>query len=177
MGQSQPGAGCHDHLRLQARDIALRFLAYRPRSEAEVRRRLAKDFPAQVIDPLVEALVRQGLIDDRAFARQWRAGRERRRPRSQRLIRQELLHRGLSAEVIAESLEGFDDEANAYLAAERPARRLAARGADKEEFRRRMAALLGRRGFGFGAIRQTTRRLWQELGPDALDRHGDADDD
>ncbi len=155
----------------------MRFLAYRPRSEAEVRRRLARNFPAQVVAPLVESLTRQGLIDDRAFARQWRASREKRRPRSQRLIKQELRHLGVSDEVIAESLDGFDDAANAYLAGERPAQRLADRGVDRAEFGRRIAALLGRRGFGYGVIRETTGQLWRDSRPDALDGQGNSDDD
>ena len=178
MEHTQPaGLGYSDALIVRAREAALRFLAYRPRSEAEVRRRLSRKFPAEIVAALLESLARQGLIDDRAFARQWRASREKRRPRSRRLIKQELRQFGVSGDVIAESLEGFDDAANAYLAGERPARRLADRGVDREEFVRRIGALLGRRGFGFGVIQQATGRLWLDSRPDALDSQGYSDDD
>ena len=161
----------------QAREAAFRFLAYRPRSEAEVRRRLARNYPDEVIAPLLETLLRQGLIDDLAFAQQWRTSREQSRQRAQRLIRMELLRLGVSSDVIAESLEGFDEHANAVLAGERQARRLAGRGVTEEEFRRRVGAHLQRRGFGFSLVRQVVQELWEELGPDPLDGKNDADND
>ena len=73
----------------------MRLLGYRGRSEAEVRRRLSPRYDSQVIDRVIAALTQQGYLDDATFARQWRSSRERRRPRGQRLLRQELLGKGV----------------------------------------------------------------------------------
>lgn len=56
----------------RAYERALNFLSYRPRSEAEVRRKLReKNVEDEVIEVVVERLTRTGLLDDREFARYW----------------------------------------------------------------------------------------------------------
>ena len=119
----------------RAKEQALRFLAYRARSEAEVRRRLSRKYSQGVVEEVIEALRNQNLLDDLAFALQWRASREQFRPRAGGLIRQELQGFGVPAEVIEDSLTEFDEEANAARAAGSFARRLACRDADWSEFR------------------------------------------
>src|SRR5215207_7990017 len=50
-------------------DSALRFLGHRPRSEQEVRQRLARHgYPDDLVDRAIEKLRRLDLIDDAAFA-------------------------------------------------------------------------------------------------------------
>ena len=160
----------------RAREQALRFLSYRARSEAEVRRRLSRRYSRGVVEDVLESLRSQNLLDDLAFARQWRASRERSRPRAGRLIHQELRGFGVPAEVIEDSLAGFDDEANAARAAEFFARRLAFRDADWSEFREKLTAHLRRRGFASGLVAETVSRAWEELGADPLHRQGDSDE-
>lgn len=160
-----------------AKDAALRFLTYRARSEAEVRRRLSTKYAPATVEAVVESLLRQNLLNDLGFAREWRASRERFRPRAACLVRQELLRKGVSPEVIQESLQEFDDEANAARAAAGLARRLAAREVTQREFQGKVAAHLQRRGFGGGLVRSTVERLWEELGTDSLHCQGDANDD
>jgi regulatory protein len=159
------------------RDAALRFLSYRARSEAEVRRRLLRRYPAEMVEAVVVQLREQQLLDDTAFARQWRNNRERHRPRASRLVQQELQRMGVSAEVAREALDGFDDQTNAYAAALRYAGRLSARGYPAEELRRRLWSHLRQRGFGFGDIRGAVDRVLAELGPDLLHGQHDGDDD
>ena len=66
---------------------ALRFLAPRPRSRAEVRRRLLQPRrnrakpPAEVVDRVLERLAEKHLLDDREFAGYWVEQRERFRDR------------------------------------------------------------------------------------------------
>ena len=159
---------------LAARSAAFRLLGYRGRSEAEVRRRLTPRYHSQVIDRVITALTEQGYLDDAAFARQWRSSRERRRPRGQRLLRQELLGKGVPEETIREALENFDGPGNAYRAGLSLAMRLA-RG-EFSQFRRRLWSLLQRRGFDGGVITETVRTLWQELS-DPLNGSVDAETD
>lgn len=86
----------------QALEVAARFLATRPRTRWEVRRRLER---AGVTDPLLEATLERleglGLVDDAAFAAWWRDQRDRHAPRGQRLLESELRAKGVPREVIA----------------------------------------------------------------------------
>lgn len=146
----------------EALNAALRLLSYRPRSVAEVRRRLARKWPPPVIDRVILFLQEHNYLDDAAFAQLWRRGREQRKPRGQRALQQELRQLGVAREVIEEALEDFDAPANAYNAGQKLAARLVGRGADAEQFRRKVSAHLQRRGFDYGVIAATTRRLWAE---------------
>ena len=139
----------------------LRLLAYRARSEAEVRNRLARRFTPEAVDRAVALLKTRRFLDDAEFARGWRESRERRRPRGEAALRQELLQRGVAPDVIEEALEGFDAASNAYRAGSKLARRISA--ATGQDFRRRLWAHLQRKGFKQGVVRETVERLWQEL--------------
>lgn len=177
--KSQQTSGADDRLQKpqdspfnQALAVALRFLAHRSRTEAEIRRRLESAHIHDVVDQVIAWLQRQRYLDDAAFAVEWRRQRELRRPRSESLIRQELTRLGVSKEVTETALEGFDAAANAYQAAQKPAARL--KGADHARFKQRLWGYLQRRGFRADIIGQTVQRLWEELS-DPLDGHVDAD--
>ena len=121
----------------------------------------------------MEALRKQGLLDDVAFARFWRQSRERHRPKGASVLRWELTRMGVSREVVDEALEGLDEEEGAYLAASRMVRRLDQ--ADYGTFRKKLAAYLRRRGFSHEAVGRTIQRLWQELSDSAYGHiEGDA---
>ena len=160
--------------RNKAKQDALRFLAYRMRSHAEVRRRLEKSYSSQVVEQVLEELQAQHLLDDAAFAQEWRRQRERRRPRGQIAIRQELLGLGVEPEVIREAFEGFDATDNAYRAGLDFSRRLA--GSDYSRFRQRLWPFLQRRGFDHAVIQDVVRRLWQDLA-DPLNGSVDAEEE
>jgi regulatory protein len=143
-------------------DRALDFLSYRPRSQAEVERYLerkgvADDLTARVVNRLKEA----GLIDDLAFASYWVENREIFRPRAARSLRYELVRKGVPGPIIAQALEGIDEEDSAYRAAQERSRKLA--HLDHDEFCRKIGAFLERRGFGYAVARRVAERLWQEL--------------
>ena len=158
-------------------DAALRFLGYRARSEAEVRRRLLRRYSPEVVEQVVDLLKAQRYLDDPAFAREWRSNRERFRPRAGRLVRQELLRLGVSAEVAQSALSDFDNQANAQEAASRLARRLRSRDYTPEELRRRLWSHLRQRGFGYGEIKEAVDRVLEELGTDLLHSQHDPEDD
>ena len=151
-----------------ALDAALRFLSYRPRSEAEVRRRLARRFPGPSVDNAIVTLREQGLLDDAAFAQFWRQNRERSRPKGASAMKWELLRMGVSREVADDALEGLDEDENAYRAARGISRRLGQ--SDYDAFRKKLVPYLRRRGFGPEATRGAVRRLWSELSDTV---HGD----
>ncbi|MFQ6030411.1 MAG: regulatory protein RecX [Dehalococcoidia bacterium] len=160
----------------QARDAALRFISYRSRSEAEVRRRLSRQYPEPVIEQVVTGLRADGSLDDSAFARLWRRHREQHRPRGQRLLKQELYRLGVDRETAEEALEGYDDADNAYRAGFKFARSMRSRAYSEEVFRRRLWGYLQRRGFPYSLARGVVDQLWQELTADPLDRDEDSED-
>jgi regulatory protein len=155
---------------IQAKDAALRLLSYRARSEAEVRRRLSRRYPPDVIEKVISNLHQTGQLDDETFTRFWVQNREQHRPRSRKVIRQELLRLGVSGDLVRETLEGFDEEANAYRAGWKVGQRLASRSDSEEQFRQRLSEYLKRRGFGYGVTVATVNQIWHELGADSLHR-------
>jgi regulatory protein len=177
MGGHEPSGGGAEPGLQNARDAALRFLAYRPRSESEVRRRLLRRYPPDIVQQVVAQLREQHFLDDTAFARQWRENRERHRPRAGRLVRQELLRLGVPTETAQDALQDFDNQANAWAAATRLAERLNSRGYSSEELRRRLWSHLRQRGFGYGDIREAVEGVLEELGTDLLHGQHHPDDD
>jgi len=152
----------------KAHEKALKFLAPRPRSEAEVRRRLTlhKLAPA-MIDTLVARLQRAGLLDDQAFANFWVENRTTFRPRSARVLRMELRQKGLGEEAVRTALTGTNDADAAYALGEKRVRRLLT--LPRDEFRRKLGDFLMRRGFSYDIIEPVVTRLWAEHGSGAAD--------
>lgn len=157
-------------VRRTALDAALRLLAYRPRSESEMRGRLARrGLPAPVIDATVVRLREQGLLDDAAFAAYWVESRSRMRPRSRRLLARELSSKGVERRTALRAAEAVNDAEAAYEAGSRRLRALS--GLDYPEFRRRLGDLLLRRGFNYETAREAVERLWRETGAGAPAGH------
>jgi len=148
-------------LRRKCYNAACRFLGYRPRSEQEVRQRLQRQgFDVACIQQTVDRLKELGLIDDAQFARLWVDNRDDLRPRGRRLMKLELRQKGLPQDIIEWAVGDLDEAEAAYRAAEKKARCLPAN--DYDTFRKRLAAHLGRRGFGYDTMNTTIERIWKE---------------
>jgi regulatory protein len=148
---------------------ALQFLSYRPRSSAEVRRRLAeKGYDASAIEGALERLIRAGLVDDEAFAQFWIENRATFKPRSKRALRYELRQKGVADSVIDGALTDHDESDAAYRAAQTRGAKLARRH-DRDTIRTKLLAFLSRRGFSFEISRETVNRVLQELGQEEAD--------
>ena len=156
-----PAAEQTDSSYIKAKNAALRLLSYRSRSEGEIQRRLQRKFTGEVIERTISDLRRQGLLNDAAFAREWREQREKFRPRGPGVIRQELQRLGVDREVIREALSDFDASANAYNAGYKYAAKLPLE--DATAFRRKLGGFLHRRGFDGEVLGQTVERLLREL--------------
>ena len=144
-----------------AMESALRLLAYRPRSEQELRERLArKGFEPAVVDKTLGRLRELGYLDDGAFARFWTETRQTFRPRSRWLLTAELRRRGVSQHTAEEATAGLSDEEAAYQAAQRRLRAL--HGLEYQRFREKLGGFLNRRGFSYEIARHTVDRCWAE---------------
>jgi regulatory protein len=157
----------------RAYERALNFLSYRPRSEAEVRRNLrGKDAEEQVIERVIERLTRAGLLDDREFARYWVENRAQFKPRGARALRQELWEKGVPDAVVAETLEGFDEEEAARQVAETGARKMAHLA--PRDFRRKLSAYMMRRGFSYAVINPLIEEMLETARCESLPDTGES---
>ncbi len=144
----------------RATAAALRFISYRPRTESEVRARLRRHYPPQIIDTVVQSLVDRSLIDDSRYAQSWADSRYRLKPRSADAIRRELATKGIPRSQAEEAVLDLDEYDSAYRAGSKHARLLT----DKTlaTFKRRMWAYLQRRGFNSTVTGTTVECLWRE---------------
>jgi regulatory protein len=147
--------------RVTAHEAALRLLSSRQRSEKEMRTRLAmRGFEPAVIDDEVERLRRAGLLDDEKFARAWVEDRKRVSPRGRRMLRYELLGRGIDVESVDLATDGVDDRETALALARSRARGSAM--ADYETFMAKVGGFLRRRGFDYSVAADAARSVWAE---------------
>ena len=145
----------------QAYERALKFLAPRPRSTVEVRRRLTTaQIPAAAIEAVIVRLTRAGLLDDKAFAGFWVENRATFRPRSKRALQMEMKQKGLPDEAVKEALAETDDASAAEALARQRVRRLA--GLEYQDFRRKLGEYLARRGFDYDTIQPVVEQAWKE---------------
>jgi regulatory protein len=94
-----------------ATKIAVDALSRRARSRGELTEILKKKLvPDEVIDRLLDRLVAQRLIDDRAFALEWSQLRHRSKGLSRRVLAQELRKKAISQELIDEVLAEISRE-------------------------------------------------------------------
>jgi len=94
-----------DPLYEKARQVALRYLAYRMRSREEVRSKLAgKGFKRDIIKKIVDRFCDLGYLDDRNFARQWAKNLAADRLWGDRKIAATLREKGISSDLIEEGI-------------------------------------------------------------------------
>lgn len=93
----------------KAYSAAIRYLAYRMRSEKEVRDRLKLKGHEEYSDEVVARLIREQYLDDTDFATRWVHMRidQNFAPRK---IQSELLQKGITKETIDEVLEEYQEE-------------------------------------------------------------------
>jgi regulatory protein len=146
---------------------AIELLSYRPRAEAEIRKRLSESgFGSGEVEEVLNRLRQAGLVSDENFARAWADNRATFRPRSHRMVAAELRQKGVAEETIEQALSELPDDGDlAYQTALRYARRLD--GLEWEDFRKKMGGHLGRKGYAYEDVAEVTRRIWNEI-------HGEA---
>jgi len=121
--------------------IALHFLKFRPRSVFEVEEKLkTKRFGEKEIKRTIQTLRKNGLLDDKKFAKMWIRDRNLLRPSGSYLLKMELRKLGISDDNIEDALKDQNEEELAKKALESKHRY---RNADFTK----QAQFLQRRGF------------------------------
>ncbi|HEX5021347.1 MAG TPA: regulatory protein RecX [Candidatus Binatia bacterium] len=130
--------------------MALRYLGYRPRSEAEVRRCLSRRGCAPgAVDSVIEKLRSLHYLNDGTFARNWALGRAQGRGYGPRRIEQELKSKGVGQSLIRDALRETFVEVDETAQAKRLLTKHF-KGCDFTEPKtlRRAVGFLQRRGYG-----------------------------
>jgi regulatory protein len=151
------------------RELALKALERRRRTRSELATWLRqRGVSTAESAPILDRLTEVGLLDDLEYARVYLARRAASRPRGARLLRLELLAKGVPAELADQALDERGDDADPVAEALKAARPLLSRGAglDPRARKQRYWAFLARRGFSTDVI----ERAWREAGaPDGDD--------
>ncbi len=143
----------------RARERLLYALDRRLHSEKELREKLRRDYPPDIIDDAIKELDDIGLIDDAAFARAFCEHRMVSQKKGPYAIRQELMLKGVERDIINAALdEVFCDEDGEYSAAKAAAERYRD-DLDTPKGRQRAFAALTRKGFEYNTIKRVLREL------------------
>lgn len=142
-----------------ATKIAVDALSRRARSRGELAQILRKKLvPDEIIERLLDRLVAQKLVDDRAFAQEWSQLRHRSKGLSRRVLAQELRAKVIPVEIIDEVLEEISREDEVIAARNLVAKKLRTltRVGDDVKYRR-LHSLLARKGYSSSVISEALR--------------------
>jgi regulatory protein len=140
----------------EARQYAFLLLSYKARTASELRQRLArKGFSPDIVARTLQRLAELKMIDDAGFARRFAEDRITIGHKGKWRVRGELLKRGVDRQQIDAALEQAPDE---VAAAKEVAEKYVSRNRrlEPDVRKRRLYALLARRGFSPDTIRQVT---------------------
>ena len=144
----------------EAKDIALRFLSFRRRTERQVQEKLQKKgFDEKTIKATIDKLKEFDLINDLEFATAWVKDRLTYKPRGQKLLKQELWKKGIKKEIIEQATEELcqDEDKSALELLEKIKKRY--KDLEPKVAKRRMFNFLLRRGFSY----ETTKRALSQV--------------
>ena len=139
-------------------DKILQFASLRPRSEKEFKNWLyRKKVHESLHEELFNKLKRLNFLDDEKFATWWVEQRNSFRPKSKRILNQELRIKGIDKEIIENVLADaqIDEAKIAKNLLEKKKYRW--KNLDKFEARKKMSAFLARNGFGWDIVKKTVK--------------------
>ena len=149
----------------KAKERALNFLSYRDRSEKEMRTKLKQvGFEEKIIDLVVKDLKRLKLIDDEKFAMAFAKSKLITRPMGEFLLKQELVQKGISRELIEKTVEQIyekNDPLNVALELAHKRKKLVT-NLDELKAKKRVSDFLLRRGFSWDIVSQVIEQ-WEDL--------------
>jgi regulatory protein len=154
-----------------AKEIAYRFISYKPRTLKEVSDKLkAKGFQSDLVSKVVEELRNYGFINDLEYARNFVLNRSRSKTLGELALRRELLSKGISSEIVDEVLserENLIDEFEIALDLAqgklKQIKSLKKRKKGRDEYKRRIYEFLLRRGFKFETINRVMREIFDDF--------------
>lgn len=142
-----------------ARAICLRQLTMGPRTRAQLAEAMAtRGVPDTVAERVLDRFTEVKLIDDAAFAQAWVRSRHDGRGLARRALAQELRTKGVEDGLAREALDQLDADQERETARRLVRARLpSTRGLDHPARVRRLAAMLGRKGYPGGLALSVVR--------------------
>jgi len=136
------------------------LIGRRNHSEKEMRQKLGRNYNSGVVEPVIEKLKLQKVINDDLFAKEWAEYRLKQN-KSKNFVMSELSRKGISRKTAQDifSEMNIDESANAYNSVERKIRQYA----KLEPFKKKNKILrfLASKGFDFDVIEQVTQKLME----------------
>lgn len=166
-GEELSGIKGADTLR-KAKKRALYLLGERLMCRGELKAKLTKTYGEAVAEEAAEYVSELGYVNDEEYAPKLAEYLIRRKHWGVRRARLEMLHRGLSRELVENTLadipeDELDEELSALIA-----KKYANKVHDPDD-RRRTIAALARRGYDFGAIKRCIEAYLNECEADEFD--------
>ena len=133
-----------------ARAVVLRLLTGAPKSRSELEKALRrKDCPDEVAAEVLDRFEQVGLVDDEAYARTFVRSKQAGRGLARRALSHELRKKGVDDDVVQAALDEVDPEDERARAHELVAKKMRSmHGLDRAVQTRRLAGMLGRKGYG-----------------------------
>jgi regulatory protein len=147
---------------------AEKFLAFRPRSEKEIRDSLKRKIeksdylePELLLTNVVTRLKKLGLLDDQEFSRWWVEQRQKFKPKGERILRSELHQKGIPREIIDQLFFKYETPSNELMRIAQKKFSTYQKLPD-QQFKQKMTAYLARRGYDWDEIRSVVDTLSQD---------------
>jgi regulatory protein len=142
---------------------SLHFLSFRPRSEKEIRVYLKKNnAQEQVAEKIIESLRISKFLDDAEFTRWWFEQRTKINPKSTRIIKIELLQKGIDKEMVQDLLsenKNLDLESARKIAAKKYER---IKHLEKKKVYEKLFRFLGSKGFDYDIIKEVIDQIFSK---------------
>ena len=149
---------------IKAKTTVFQLLRFRPRSEFELRQKLAaKNIPEETIEKTIQYFKQIQIIDDHQFAKSWINSRlNRNKPYGLNRIKIELKAKGIDDTIFKTTAQNatadYDEVAVIFKLAQR--RLVTYKRVDRLKARRRLFEYLVRRGFNTANIHKALRKLF-----------------
>jgi SOS response regulatory protein OraA/RecX len=166
----------HEEAREDAYRAALAILERKARTSRELSQALKrKGYSADIVRSCIDRLQSRRMLDDSAYARRYAEQKATAQRKGRRLIRQELLQRGIAKEEADRALNALDAGAEQEAADALACKKWPQTKGEKRERKMKLAAFLLRRGFPNRVVRSAVDRAVAEA-DDAADFAEPSDD-
>ncbi len=143
----------------KAKSLAVRYLAMRLRTEKEVRQRLQNEgFESECIDAVIEELKAIGYINNKLYAQKYVFDRSKLKPMSKRLMKMELLSKGIPEDIVDEVLEDYKVEDH-IVAENLLKRKFGKYDLNDEKIQKKAYMFLLHRGFSNEIVRKALKEV------------------
>lgn len=141
-------------------DKAYRFLSFRARSEREMREKLLEKFNQEIVEEVIARLKEINYLNDQDFACMW--VRSRSSARGKKMLRIELLKKGIEKDIIDKVLEVVDDQSELETALKLVKSKEKYRTLTKNEAYKKVASFLMRRGYSYEIVKKVIEEVYSK---------------